>query len=125
MEENVKQECPTDSKKCCSKCIIIVIVCSLLCFFIGYYAGTKSLAKVSGAAINRPFNSRNIPRTPPRIPNIPKIQNPRVQRPPVTNIPNIQRPPVSPQGQAPKVNIPDSVKEKAAAQAKNNTAQKK
>jgi len=123
MEEQAQKECNT--KKYCGKCIIIVIICSLLCFFAGYYAGTKSLAKVSGAAVNRPFNPRNIPRTTPRIPNIPKVPNTRVQRPPVQNIPNIQRPPVTPQSQTPKVNIPDEIKEKVAAQAKDNNTQKK
>ena len=124
MEEQSQKECKT--KGCCGKCIIIVVVCSLLCFFAGYYSGTKSLAKVSGAAINRPFNPRNIPRTPPRVPNIPKIPNARVQRPPtIPNIPNMQKPPVTPQSQTPKVNIPDEIKEKAAAQAKSNNTQKK
>ena len=115
MEEQSQKECKT--KKCCAKCIIIVIVCSLLCFFAGYYAGTKSLAKVSGAAINRPFNPNRIPRVPPKIPNIPK----GIQRPPVQNIPNVQRPPIIPQTQTPKVNVPDSVKEKT----QTNTEQKK
>ena len=121
MEEQTQKECKT--KKCCGKCIVIVIICSLLCFFAGYYAGTKSLAKVSGAAINRPFNSRTIPRTPSRITNIPKIPNTNVQRPPVQNIPNVQRPQVTPQVQTSKVNIPDSVK--SQAQANKNAEQKK
>ena len=100
MEEQPQKECKV--KKCCAKCIIIVIVCSLVCFFLGYYAGTKSLAKVSGAAINRPFNPRNIPGVPPKvpkIPNIPKVQNPRIQRPSIPNVPNVQKPPVTQQSQ--------------------------
>lgn len=112
MEEQSQKECKI--KGCCGKCIIIVVVCSLLCFFAGYYAGTKSLAKVSGAAINRPFNPNRTPRIPPNIPNIPKIQNTRMQRPPVI-----------PQTQTPKVNIPDSVKAQAQAQATKNAEQKK
>lgn len=126
MEEQTQKECKT--KHCCGKCIIVVIICSLVCFFIGYYAGSKSLAKVSGAAINRPFNPGSLPRIPTptqmkAIKSLPRTNNlPNMQRPP---IPNIKRPPVSPQTQAPKVNIPDSVKEKAQAQAKANTEQKK
>ena len=121
MEEQSQKECK--AKKCCVKGIIIVIVCSLICFFIGYYAGSKSLAKVSGAAVNRPFNPRNIPRI-PKFPNIPKnIPKSQIQR-----SPNVQRPPVPPNVQAPKVNIPEETQkklaEKANAQATNNTENK-
>ncbi|MBR3655329.1 MAG: hypothetical protein IKN62_07885 [Elusimicrobia bacterium] len=133
MEEQSQKECKT--QKCCTKGIIIVIVCSLVCFFLGYYAGSKSLATVSTSAVNKPFSSSSIPKIPnpgqinavqnapktniPNVPNFPKnpiVQTPKIQTPPVPNTPNVQ---------APKVNIPDEIKEKAAAQAKSNNTQAK
>ena len=100
MEEQSQKECKT--KKCCVKGIIVVIICSLVCFFIGYYAGSKSLAKVSSSAINRPFNPGSLPRIPTptqmkAIKSLPRTNNlPNMQRPPV---PNIKRPPVTPKVQ--------------------------
>ena len=128
MEENLKEECSSSSKQCCMKWVAIVVACSLICFFIGYYAGSRSLARVSRAAINRPFSPRNIvkmPSIPPKIPNVPKIQNTRLQRPPIPNTPNVQRPPVSPRTQMPRVNTPNAAKGTVPAKANNKTAQKK
>ncbi|MBO7612128.1 MAG: hypothetical protein J6T23_07970 [Elusimicrobia bacterium] len=129
MEEQSQKECKT--KKCCAKGVIIVIVCSLLCFFIGYYAGSKSLAKVSSSAINRPFNPSRIPKIPtpaqmraikslPKTNNLPNMQRPPIPKNPRVQPPNTQRPPVTnTQG----VNVADSAKGKS--QVNNNTEQKK
>ena len=82
MDEIKEEACSTESKKCCTNGIIILVVCSLLCFFLGYYFGNKSntnINRVVGSGINRPFTP-NIPRIPKGLPNVPK---PRMQRPPV------------------------------------------
>ncbi len=135
MEEQSQKECKT--KKCCVKCIIIVIVCSLLCFFLGYYAGSRSLAKISGAVINKPFTPNKIPKVtiPSQVKSIKSLQRnnfPNVQKAPISKIsgvqhPNVQKAPTikTPNIQPPKVNIPNEIKEKAAAQAKSNNTQKK
>ncbi len=119
MEEQAQKECQV--KKCCAKGIIILIVCSLVCFFLGYYAGSKSLAKVSGSAINRPFNPRNIPRTPPKAPSIPKIPNIQNRNIP-QRVPNIQRPPVP---NTPGVNTPGKGTNKTATHTASQTKSKK
>ena len=116
MEEIKEESCSTESKKCCTKGILIVIICSLVCFFLGYYLGNKSnnnINRVVGSGINRPF----APRT-PRIPNrIPNIQKP--------NIPNIKQPNI-PKIQPPKINIPQNVqkKDEQVTQTKPNKAKK-
>lgn len=94
MEENLQETCSTNSKKCCTKGIIIIIVCSLLCFFIGYYVGNKSTNKHFRPNINRPFSSTRVPRV-PKIPkpipqkSMPRIQNQNIPKmPPRVNTPN-------------------------------------
>lgn len=125
MEENLQEQsssCPVESKKCCTKGIVIVVVCSLICFFLGYYFGNKSntnINRVVGSGISRPFNTNNLPRRiPNRPPNIPqRIPNtPRVQRPP------IQRPNIPPQIQNMNTNT-QSTQNNAATQ--KSTQQKK
>ena len=101
MEEQSQKECKT--KNCCVKGIVIVIVCSLICFFLGYYAGSKSLMKVSNSAINRPFN----PNFPPRIPKQPNV-------PKLPKVPNIKKPPIPPaavQNRVQQPNIPNKVQQ--------------
>lgn len=116
MEEIKKDSCSTEQKKCCKKGIIIIVICSLACFFLGYYFGNKSnsnINRVVGSGINRPF----VPRT-PRIPNrIPNIQKP--------NIPNIKQPNI-PNIQPPKVNLPQSAqkKEEQISQVNPNNTKK-
>ena len=116
-EQQTQKEC--QAKKCCAKGIIIVIVCSLVCFFLGYYAGSKSLATVSKAAVNKPFNPSGIPRIPNpgqvnALKSLPRKNNlPNMQRPPV---PNIQRPPKI-QTPPPKINVPKEVPEQAKSQS--------
>ena len=74
MDEIKEEACSTESKKCCTNGIIILVVCSLLCFFLGYYVGSKSNSNINravGSGINRPFTP-NIPRMPNKIPNVPR-----------------------------------------------------
>ena len=123
MEEIKEESCSTKAKKCCTKGIVIVLICSLISFFLGYYFGSKSNGKIQRAAssgISRPF-SPNIPRLPNRTPNIPKI--PKIQRPPIQRInqPNISKPPVS------KPNIPQNIQKEesqTATQTKSTTGNK-
>ncbi len=102
MEEIKEQSCSTNSKKCCVKGIAIVVICSLICFFLGYYFGSKTNNRASvsrptsSSGMNRPINTR-IPRN---IPNIPRIYNP-------TRIPKTaaqRQPNIPPQYQRPRVN---------------------
>ena len=128
MEENLQEQssgCPVDSKKCCTKGIIIVIVCSLICFFLGYYFGNKSNSNINravGSGINRPFTP-NIPRLPKGLPNVP---NPRMQRPPV-NPQNLPKPMPAQMRQRPMQQQPQTVQRSntQTAQQQSKPASKK
>ena len=122
MEEIKEESCSTKAKKCCTKGIVIVLICSLISFFLGYYFGSKSNGKIQRAAssgISRPF-SPNIPRLPNNIPkpNInkipnkpPKIQPPVIQRKNQPNIPpNLPRPQVNESQNKKKAESPTTAK---------------
>ncbi len=101
MEEIKEGSCSTNSKKCCTKGIIIIVICSLMCFFLGYYFGNKANSNINravGSGINRPFYPRQPRNIPNKIPNIPNIK-----RPP--SIPNI------PKQQPPRINAPQDIQE--------------
>ena len=93
MEELKEESCSTNSKKCCVKGIVLIIICSIVCFFLGYYAGSKSnrgiIGRGIGPKINRPFH----PNT-----RIPLKQRPDLRRnqntPAMNRIPrqNLQQP---------------------------------
>ena len=40
--EEIKEESCSTSSKCCVKGIAVVVICSLICFFLGYYFGSKT-----------------------------------------------------------------------------------
>lgn len=88
MEENLNQSCSSNKQKCCSKGIIIVVICSLVCFFVGYYAGSKSTKTAARSNINRPFSNIN----PTRIPKIQQMPTVQPSRPPIST-PKIQKMP--------------------------------
>ena len=125
MEEIKENSCSTNSKKCCTKGIIILVICCLVSFFIGYYSGLKSPKKTvyRRPPVNRAF-SPNAPQLPNRRPNI--------NRSPAPNISKIQKPPIqqniqktnTPTQNPPKVNIPKGVQAKLNEQKNNKTDNK-
>ena len=102
MDEIKEESCSTASKKCCTKGIMILVVCSLVCFFLGYYFGNKSNSNINravGYGINRPFS-------PNRIPNVNRMPTPGISKPTIPRR-NIQRPPIQkPSIQRTSQNIP-------------------
>ena len=130
MEELKEESCSTNSKKCCVKGIVLIIICSIVCFFLGYYAGSKSNRGIIGRSIgpkmNRPFH----PNT--RIPLNQRPDLRRNQNTPARNrIPrqDLQQPAQRmkdadlskpPQRKVPPVNQRNAVKPKTSTQQTTN-----
>lgn len=114
MDEIKETSCSTESKKCCTKGIIILVICCLVSFFIGFYSGNKMSNKSNRRpTINRPFTSART-RLPNRIANRPTMQRPPAQR---INRPNIPKT-ITPRTNIPPQNIQE--KNRSNIQKKSN-----
>ena len=130
MEEIKEESCSTGAKKCCVKGIILIVVCSIVCFFFGYYFGSRSnrgiIGRGIGPKINRPFHpNTRIPVN--QRPDFRKNQNtPTINRTPRPNPQQSTQRMRSedfskmPQKRVPPTNQKNALKPKAPAQQPTN-----